>query len=167
MKKSHLFAGVLSIIAFASVSHAQHVKVFDGRDARTPAIFRNVGGSWVQLSSDVAVGPSAVAGQTIRLRIAATNNRGRLLVGVDDVDIPARSPGGKLYVATNVGVYQVPCEGSATRSGGVPGAQLTLNGTSSDATPSWKTEKDWRGTCRMLVVKLRDGNEVRARIRFE
>jgi hypothetical protein len=30
----------------------------------------------------------------------------------------------------------------------------------------WKTEKSWRGTCRQLIVRLRDGTEKRANFRF-
>ncbi len=30
----------------------------------------------------------------------------------------------------------------------------------------WKTDRAWRGTCRQLVVRLRDGSEKRANFRF-
>ena len=30
----------------------------------------------------------------------------------------------------------------------------------------WKTERSWRGTCRQLVVRFRDGTEQRANFRF-
>jgi hypothetical protein len=31
----------------------------------------------------------------------------------------------------------------------------------------WKTERSWRNTCRQLVVRLRDGSELRANFRFK
>jgi hypothetical protein len=161
-----ILGSVFAIITFAGMADAQHVKVIDGTrlgtvtpSGQTAQIYRNVNGAWTVLNSDAAV---VQAGSTIRLRIAATNNRGKLIVGVDNV----RS-GGKLFVATDVGVYQVPCDGAATRIGLDAGSQLTIAGTVSDPVLDWKTEKTWRGTCRMLTVKLRNGTEARAKLRFE
>ncbi len=31
----------------------------------------------------------------------------------------------------------------------------------------WKTQKSWRGTCRQLIVRFRDGTEKRANFRFQ
>ena len=154
------------IVSAAGAARAQHVKVVDGTRISRAAIYRNLNGVWVQLSADVAVGPAIRAGETIRLRFAATNNRGRLVVGVDNAKLGSAPGNGRLYLATNAGVYQVPCDGT-TRLGGVSTAQLTITGTISDATPSWKTDEGWRGTCRMLVMKLNDGRETRAKVRFE
>jgi hypothetical protein len=163
--------GYLLIVAtfflVGSASAQQRLLDFDSSTpTQTAAIFRNVNGNWVQLSSRAAANTSAFAGQTIRLRIASTNNRGKLIVGVDNVKT-SDPLGGRLYVATDVGVYQVPCEGPATRIGVVSGSQLTVSGTVSDPILIWKTKKEWRGTCRMLAVKLRDGTEVLAKVRFE
>lgn len=167
---------VISIVTFAGVSSAQHVKVIDGTRlaaatqsgrATTSQIYRNVNGTWTVLSTTAGDVQSVRAGQTIRLRIASANNRGKLIVGVDDAKVAVDSRGGTLYLATDAGVYQVPCEGPATRIGVDSGSQLTISGTVSDPIMNWETDPAWKGTCRMISVKLRDGTEVRGRVRFE
>lgn len=159
---------VATFFLVGSAGAQQRLLDFDSTTpTRTAAIFRNVNGNWVQLSSSAGESTSAWAGQTIRLRIASTNNRGMLILGVDNARRRVGPNGGMLFVATDVGVYQVPCDGAGTRMGVDAGSQLTISGTVSDPILNWKTKKEWRGTCRLLAVKLRDGTEVRAKVRFE
>ena len=160
MRYGLMFSAIFSIAMFAGLVSGQQTRLIFGNEA---GIWRDSDGGYTLLPNK-SVGTIQVrAGQMLRLRIASTNNRGKLIVGVDD----ERTSGGMLFVATDVGVYQVPCTGPATRIGVDAGTQLTISGTVSDPILNWKTEKGWTGTCRMLTIKLRDGTETRAKVRFE
>ena len=180
-----ILSSVFSIIAFAGTASAQHAKVIDGTrlgtvspSAQTAQIYRNVNGVWTVLNS----GAVAQAGSTIRLRIASTNNRGKLIVGTDNVKLSPSANTGKLYVATDVGVYQVPCTGvesagptwrgaitltTSASIGSSSSAKVTISGgAGNDTVYNWKTDPAWKGTCRVLAVKFPDGGEVRAPVSF-
>ena len=151
---------MVTALAFAGISQGQgHVKVIDGTKlagtGANGAIYLVVNGTYTLLSSDIVAGPSVQAGKTIRLRIAATNNHGRLIVGVDS------------------GVWrQVPCEGRTAQMG-VP-VPVTIRETRNGALPQVQVrditldpvQEPISGTCQMLVLKLRDGTEQRAKFRF-
>jgi hypothetical protein len=154
-----VFIATFAIVLLATASNAQHIKVIDGTraDKASPRakIYRVVNGAYTLLSSDVVNGHPVQAGQTIRLRIAATNNQGKMIVGVDN------------------GVWrQVACEGepetmgtpvrasiSTVRRGGMPLPSVTdiiIDPFNSDRS----------GTCQMLVLTLSNGSDVRAKFQF-
>ena len=92
------------------------------------------------------------------------------------------APTGKIYVASDFGVYQVPCTGaeasaptwtgpitlttSATIGNSTTGKITISGGAGNDTVYNWNTDPAWKGTCRVLTVKLPDGGEVRARVSF-
>jgi hypothetical protein len=43
---------------------------------------------------------------------------------------------------------------------------LSYNASSDQYSYVWKTEKAWKGTCRMLVVTFDDGSQRSAKFRF-
>ena len=47
------------------------------------------------------------------------------------------------------------------------GAGLSYNATTGQYNYSWKTGKNWKGTCRMFIVRLNDGSEYFAKFRFK
>jgi hypothetical protein len=46
-------------------------------------------------------------------------------------------------------------------------SSLSYNATTGQYNYVWKTERSWRGTCRMLVVRFNDGTEYLAKFRFQ
>ena len=46
------------------------------------------------------------------------------------------------------------------------GSSLNYNGTTDQYIYVWKTDRAWKGTCRMLVVKFNDGSQYFAKFRF-
>lgn len=143
MKSKMILISVFAIMIFAGMSYGQHVKVFDG----TRGILLS--------STPNSTDSSAFAGRTIRLRIASPNNTGLALF--KDA-FPVSS--------------QVPCEGGEQPTpagvGGMSGGKVSwgYNLATGEYYYVWKTDKAWKGTCRMVVVKLRDGTEHRSRIQF-
>src|SRR5215211_7102274 len=106
MNKTIIVSSFFAIMLFVAAANAQqlHLKTINPVQLSSAAtIYRNVNGTWMKLSSDVVVGPSVLAGQTVRLRIATTNNRGMLIVGVDTAKRSVGTATGKLYAATEVG----------------------------------------------------------------
>lgn len=147
MKSRVIFSSILLMLAFAGESHAQHVKVFDGS-------------SGVLLSRTGTPTAAAFAGQTVRLRIGAVNNRSR---DVNDIYI-FQSPASVVHGA-------VPCSkdqptGTGSTGLGAGKANWSYNETAREYSFTLSTDKAWKGTCRLVVVKLRDGTEYRARLRF-
>lgn len=67
---------------------------------------------------------------------------------------------------------EIPCNNPSVEvAGTVPtsspgGSGLTYNAGSDQYHYNWKTEKKWEGTCRQLVVKLKDGSFHRANFQF-
>ncbi len=183
MKFGLLLSVLFSTMVFAGVANAQRettgrTRLIFGKDAgvwRAPAVSNkdskiggleiDADGRWIKLSRDSVATTPISAGTTVRLRIASANNRGKLIVGVDNANIGTRAQtSGRVYVATQVGVYLVPCDGSGEARTGT--GTLTLTGVISDGIPAWTTEKSWSGSCRMLLVHLDDGREVGGKIRF-
>lgn len=135
------------------MSYGQHVKVFNGTDyvALIPAA-----------ESGKAPTPDlpAFAGQTMRLRIAAVNNRSR---NVNDVYV-FQSPAHVVH-------GPVPCNARrpvTTTSTGLSAAKVnwSYNKPAKEYDYVLETEKSWKGTCRMLSIKLKNGAEYRARLLF-
>jgi hypothetical protein len=96
----------------------------------------------------------AVAGQVVSVRFSLNGNQG--------LDIFA--PG---YPRSR----QVPCDSTApvratepTASAG--GVGVVFNPGTKIYTYPWQTSASWRGTCRQLVVELRDGSVHRANFQF-
>lgn len=165
MKFARMLCVLVSVVAFAGLVNAQHTRLIYGNEV---GIWRAAErGPWTLISTSAGAKPVVLAGKTIRLRIATANNRGQMIVGVDNATVRSGAPNGRLYLATDVGVYQVPCDGTARTIGVDSGSQLTITGSISDPVLNWKTEKEWSGTCRMMTVKLRDGREASATVRFE
>ncbi len=54
----------------------------------------------------------------------------------------------------------------AVDSGNGGGSSLTYDATSNRYSYTWKTEKAWKGTCRVLVIRLSDGTDHFAKFRF-
>jgi ABC-type oligopeptide transport system substrate-binding subunit len=61
-----------------------------------------------------------------------------------------------------------PCTGGPTDSVETTsnGAGLTYDASTGTYTYHWKTASSWKGQCRTLIVRLRDGQELRASFRF-
>jgi hypothetical protein len=160
MKSKIILTSILSIIVFAGILNAQHVKAFDGAahslfvPAVSPDSSRS-GGTWQLFARKVETSAIAFhAGQTVRLRIASTNNRGLLIFeGV----LPA--------------TYQVGCDGDQPASLAASGFSVgktswSFNNQTNEYNYLWKTDKAWKGTCQMLNIRLKDGTNHRAKIRF-
>jgi hypothetical protein len=47
------------------------------------------------------------------------------------------------------------------------GSSLTYDSTANQYVYVWKTDKNWAGTCRQLIVKLIDGTEHKANFQFK
>ena len=67
---------------------------------------------------------------------------------------------------------QVPCDSTATVSGidvtvTAGGSSLAYDAGADQYIYVWKTEKAWKSTCRMLVVRLKDGSDHFAKFRFK
>ena len=64
----------------------------------------------------------------------------------------------------------VPCDeaepGSTIEETITPGSGLTYDAATDQYSYVWKTEKSWRRTCRILILKLADGSEHYARFSF-
>ena len=67
---------------------------------------------------------------------------------------------------------QIVCGSTAEVEGKEPtksagGSGLSYGSGSDQYHYNWKTEKTWEGTCRQLVVKLKDGSSHRANFDFK
>jgi hypothetical protein len=151
MRQRLLLGIVFSIGIFAGFANAQHTRVIFGSEH---GIWRGADGGYTLLPSNTVGTIDARAGQTLKLRFARASNQGRITaVAVDPTD-PAV-------------IYQVPCEGDAivVRENGTREPSVTdLIIDPFDRRVA--TSPDWRGTCRMAVVKLIDGSVRGVRIRF-
>ena len=66
----------------------------------------------------------------------------------------------------------IPCDSTAPVDGieqtvAAGGSSLSYDSTSGLYTYVWKTDKSWVGTCRQLVVTLKDGTAHRANFTFK
>ena len=94
------------------------------------------------------------AGQAVPVKFSLSGNKG---LSIFATGYPASS--------------EVPC--AATEPGSViedtlsaGGSSLSYNATSDIYSYVWKTNKAWKGTCRIFVLKLNDGSSHIARFRF-
>ena len=151
MKSRIILTSIFAIMIFAGMSYGQHVKIFDGRGYASVLPVAESG-----TAPDVL----AFAGQTVRLRIAAVNNRSR---DVNDMYI-FQSPAYVVHA-------QVPCDArrpATTTSTGLSAGKVSwsYNKPAKEYDYALETEKSWKGTCRMLSIELKNGAEYRARILF-
>ena len=114
-------------------------------------VYRRLNGAYVIVSSDGSTSPVGVlAGQTVRVRIASTNNQGVLL---RKSSVP--------------GSFEIPCDGrTPVPAIGVETSSLTVTGEVSDTAFDWQTEESWKGTCRLMVVELSDRRDYAIKVRF-
>ena len=96
----------------------------------------------------------ATAGSALPVRFSLGGNQG---LAIFAAGYPVSSP--------------IACDASApgavieeTVSAG--GSSLSYDPTTDQYSYIWKTDRGWRGTCRMLVVRLNDGTEHLAKFRF-
>jgi hypothetical protein len=150
MRKTMIFVVVLTAFAFASASHAQHVKVFDGS-------------SGVVLAPNSSTSATILAGRTMRLRIAAVNN-GAGNRDINDIYI-FQSP------TTQIRHRQSACDETAPalRTAGARTQKLKWSyyPASREYVLPVETDRAWRETCRIFSLRDSRGTEYRAEIRFK
>ena len=153
MRFGLMFGVVFSVVTFTAVADAQQTRVIFGSEV----------GIWRDADAGYTVYPSrrvgtivVAAGRTVRLRFGHPTVTGRVTSVTVDTSDPAV-------------IYQVPCEGQAgvARQGGTalphsPVVDLQMN-------PTFEllSSLEWKGTCRLLVVKLSDGSDRRVKLRFQ
>jgi len=84
-------------------------------------------------------------GSAVPIKFSLTGNQGLQIFAADS---PASRP-----ISCDPTVPQDPVAGTNTSGG----SMLSYDPSSDTYTYSWKTDSAWRGTCRQLVVTLRDG----------
>ncbi|MGN6303015.1 MAG: PxKF domain-containing protein [Angustibacter sp.] len=94
------------------------------------------------------------AGSTVQLKFGLGGDRGLAI-----------------FAAGYPASQRVGCDGSATsdvlEETASPGASaLTYDATTQRYQLNWKTQKAWAGTCRTLVLRMADGSEHTAQLRF-
>jgi hypothetical protein len=94
------------------------------------------------------------AGQAIPMKFSLGGNQGLNIFAVgypisSPIACDANEPGSTIEETVNAG-----------------GSTLSYNTTTDQYTYVWNTNKAWKGTCRMFVVKLADGTEHFAKFRF-
>lgn len=142
MKTGIILTSVLAIITFATAANAQP----------KPPVKRGVETVAVLLNS-TTVGVSIPAGKTLRFKPGKDTIRDSALLA-------------SFYAFDSA--YSAPCgAGSGARAIGVSTATLTITGTLNDPMYHWDTNPAWKGTCRVLTVKFRDGGQARARVNFQ
>ena len=140
MKTGIILTSFLAIITFATAVNAQRPPVKKG--VETVAVLLN----------STAAGISIPAGKTLRFQPGKDTTKDSALLAS--------------FLAFD-SAYSAPCDGNATGAKGILTATLTITGTLNDPLYHWKTDPAWKGTCRVLTVKFRNRDEVRARVRFE
>ena len=145
MKVKLILGAVAAIVSFVGVSTAQNVAVFNG------GIF--VGLSPISATSGPQSGPNltAFAGQTVRIRIEAVDaSTASVIMGVPSS--PSECNEASLFTRS--------ASGTATNRGklivGVDNVELRVT-----------TDVAWKGSCRILNVRLRDGSEHIGRMFFK
>ena len=151
MKLKFVITSIISIAAFVGIASAQQVQVFDANF--NGGVY--VGLSPVSPTSGPVYSPnvSAFAGQTVRLRIAATNNRGTLLLWGIPTSPSICSPSSPFSTSA-----------AATQGRGV---FLLSTSRSGPTVLNAATDPAWKGTCRILTVRLGDGSQHIGRIFFQ
>ena len=79
-------------------------------------------------------------------------------------DLAAGSPVSKPMTCP-AGATVTTIDEAVTSSGG--NSTLTYDAKTDQYSYTWKTEKSWAGTCRMLIVRLADGLEYTANFQFK
>ena len=154
MKIKFVITSLFSIALFVGAASAQHVQVFDA--GFNGGVF--VGLTPVSATSGPVSGPnlSAFAGQTVRIRIRSTSDSGPIYVLMGTPPpIGGCSPDS---------LFTRPVSGTGRAIAGVVIAATTDNNVYEFPVP---TDLAWKGTCRILSVRLRDGSEHLGRIFFK
>jgi Tol biopolymer transport system component len=94
------------------------------------------------------------AGSAIPVKFSLGGNHG---LAVFEAGYPASSP-----IACDATQPGTVIEGTVNAGS----SSLSYDAASGQYTYVWKTEKSWQGTCRMFVVRLKDGTERLAKFRF-
>ena len=143
---------LFSIALFAGIASAQHTRLLIGDDQ----------GVYVPLApvsptSGPVSGPNigAFAGQTVRIQFRSTSDSGPVYV------LMGTPPSADICtVAAN---FTRPVSGTSKAIAGVVIVATSDNNTYEFPVP---TDLAWKGTCRILSVRLRDGSEHIGRIFF-
>jgi hypothetical protein len=149
MRRTIIFSSILLMSALAASTHAQQAGVFD--PATSVFLLRN----------SAPLTTSVFAGKTVRLRIAATNNRSK---DVNDMYI-FQSP-------VLLSERQVSCDSSRPVSGssaGLTAGKVTwsYNKAAKEYQYDLQTDNAWKSTCRIVAVRLKDGAAFSALLRFK
>lgn len=131
---------IVAIMIFARVADAQDVSL----------VYKDLNGMWAAPSSDKAT--SLFAGQIIRLKV--------LGAGDQESQISLGGP---------TQMYEVPCDSGSLMfaASEASTAQINTTGQIGDPIYNWYTERSWRGTCRLITVRLKDGSQHTAWFRFK
>ena len=153
MRMKLVLASIFATFVFAGISSAQLGRLLVGTES---GIWRAASGGYTLLPSRTVGTLDVTAGSTLRLGFGSARVSGRITSIAVDVSDPATT-------------YQVACEGEQTTASpnGISTTSLTSSGAISEMSYNWGTDKRWKGTCRMLVVKLEDGTDRRVKIRFK
>ncbi len=95
------------------------------------------------------------AGSSIPVKFSLSGNQGLNILAAgypksQSIDCATGEPIGALEPTNNPG-----------------GSSLSYDAVTDQYTYVWKTEKSWKGTCRILVVRFTDGTEYSAKFRFK
>ena len=96
----------------------------------------------------------ATAGSSIPVKFSLGGNQG---LAISATGFPASSP-----IACDMSEPGVVIEETVNAGN----SSLSYNATTDQYSYVWKTDKAWKGTCRMLVVKFNDGSQHLAKFRF-
>ena len=158
MKLKFVITLVISLASFAGIASAQHVQVFDAKF--NGGIF--VGLTPISATSGPVSGPnlSSFAGQTVRIRIRTTTDIG----DADPIYVLMGTPppfGG----CNPDSLFTRPVSGTSAAIAGIVIAATSDN----DRVVEHKVPTDlaWKGTCRVMSVRLRDGSEYLGRVYFQ
>jgi hypothetical protein len=95
------------------------------------------------------------AGQAIPVKFSLSGNKGL------NIFAPGYPVSGQVACAANEPGSDI----EETVSAG--GSSLIYNASADQYTYVWKTDKAWKGTCRILAVRLNDGTDHFAKFRFK
>jgi hypothetical protein len=158
MKFRLILSAVFLTMTFASLANAQQAEPFSGQTrlliGTEGGVWRTGGGYTVVQGKKVET-ISMLAGQTIQLQFARATTQGRIAgIAIDPTD-PTTT-------------YQVPCTATtqiARQGSGTP--MMSVTDMVIDPFKAWATKSEWKGSCRLMVVKLSDGSEGLVRLRFK
>ena len=160
MKLKFVITSIISIAAFVGVTSAQNVSVFDANF--NGGIF--VGLAPVSATSSPVSGPniSAFAGQTIRIRFRSTTDAS---IGDQEFVYLLIGTPPPIGCCNRDGLFWRPASGTSSAIAGIVIAATSDNNRIAEA--KVPTDLAWKGTCRVMSVKLRDGSEYLGRIFFQ